>query len=102
MWSSPHTITMEFLSPIWRPYYEIRSNTEAVMASSASSFSLSTLEIAGNPDMAGFALTERKQVDLWRWATVSVEGPVVDEGWETTQSEAKRSAIIAFRHVMAE
>jgi hypothetical protein len=92
---------MEFLSPNWRPYYEIRSNTEAVFASSLSSFSLSTLEIASNPDMAGFVLTERKQPDLWRWATVSVEGTIVDEGWEPTQADAKRSAIDALRYVMA-
>jgi hypothetical protein len=105
-------MTMQFPTPIWRPYYEIRSNTEASIASASSSFSLSTLEITTNPGMAIFALTERKQPYMWRWATISVEGPVVDEGWESTQEDAKRSAIDALdanrsvvdplRHVTAE
>lgn len=89
---------MAFISPIWRSHCDIHMNAEAALVSSSGSFSLSTLEIASNPGMAGFALTERKQPDLWRWATVSVEGPIVDEGWKTTQAEAKKSAINALQH----
>jgi hypothetical protein len=92
---------MAFFSPVWRSYYDISANAAAAFALSSSRFSLSTLEIASNPGMAGFALTERKQPDMWRWATISVEGPIVDEGWETTQADAKRSAIAALRRALA-
>jgi hypothetical protein len=92
------SIVMAFISPIWRSYYDIHINAEAAFASSSSSFSLSTLEVANNPGMSVFALTERKQPDLWRWATISAEGPIVEEGWETTQAGAKVSAINALQH----
>lgn len=99
--ASPQSPTMAFFSPVWRSYYDISSNAAAAFASSSSRFSLSTLEIASNPCMTGFALTERKQPDVWRWATISIEGPIVDEGWEATQADAKRSAIDALRRVLA-
>jgi hypothetical protein len=37
---------------------------------------------------------------MWRWVLVSVEGPVVAEGWEPTESDAKRSVVVVMRHVI--
>jgi hypothetical protein len=90
-------VTLSSSSPIWRSFLDISANAEAYLARSSSGFSLSTLEIANCPGVAGFALTEQIHPDLWRWATVSIEGPILDEGSETTQSEAKRSAVEALR-----
>jgi hypothetical protein len=95
--SSP-SITLSSSSPGWRSYCDISANAEADLARSSSGFSLSTLEIATCPGVTGFALTERIQPDLWRWATVSVEGPILDEGSKATQAEAKRSAVAALLH----
>jgi hypothetical protein len=92
---------MLFMSPIWCSFADIPSDAEAAFASSSSSFSLSTLEVTHDLGFAGFALTERRQHDQWRWALVSAEGPVVDEGWEPTESDAKKSAVGAMRHVIA-
>jgi hypothetical protein len=92
---------MLFMSPIWCSFADLHSDAEAAFASSSSSFSLATLEVTYDSGFAGFALTERKQHDMWRWALVSAEGPVVDEGWEPTESDAKRSAVGAMRHVIA-
>lgn len=91
---------MCFLSPVWRSYLDIPADAEAFQASSSSSFSLSTLEVACNPGITSFALIERKQPDTWRWAIISAAGPVTDEGWETTDIDAKRSAVAALE-VMA-
>ncbi len=92
---------MLFMSPIWCSFTDIHSNAEAAFASSSSSFSLATLEVTHDSGFSGFALTERKQHDQWRWALVSAEGPVVDEGWEPTESDAKRTAVGAMRHVIS-
>ncbi len=92
---------MLFMSPIWCSFPDISANAEAAFASSSSLFSLTTLEVTHDPGFPGFALTEKRQHDMWRWALVSAEGPVVDEGWEPTESDAKRSAVGAMRHVIA-
>ena len=92
---------MLFMCPTWRSFQEISADAEDEFASSSSLFSLSTLEVTCDPGFSGFALTERKQHDMWRWALVSAEGPVVDEGWEPTESDAKRSAVGAMRHEIA-
>jgi hypothetical protein len=100
MCASPPSIHLLFLSPIWRSYADISSGAEAALAKSSSGFSLSSLEIANCPGVAGFALIERMRPDLWRWATVSLEGPILDEGSEPTQADAKISAVDALRHMM--
>jgi hypothetical protein len=92
---------MLFMSPIWCSFLKIHSNVEAAFASSSSSFSLATLEVTHDSGFDGFALTERKQNDMWRWALISAEGQIVDEGWEPTELDAKRSAIGAMRHLIA-
>jgi hypothetical protein len=85
-------------SPIWRSYCDISANAEADLAKSSSGFSLSTLEIAKWPGVSGFALIEHIRDDLWRWATVSVEGPILEEGSKATQAEARKSAVDALLH----
>ncbi len=50
------------------------------------------------PGVTGFALVEQIQPDLWRWATVSAEGPILDEGPWATQTEAKSFAVEALLH----
>jgi hypothetical protein len=92
---------MLFIAPTWRSFQDLPSDSEAAFASSSSRFSLMTLEVTCDPGYPGFALTERRQHDMWRWALVSAAGPVVDEGWEPTESDAKRSAVGAMRHVIA-
>ena len=91
---------MLFMLPIWRSFRDIPADAEAAFASSASLFSLSTLEITRDSGFPGFALTERRQHDMWRWALVNAKGRVMDEGWEPTESDARRSAVGAMRHVM--
>ena len=94
-------LTMLFMAPIWRSFQDIPADAEAAFASSLSMFSLSTLEVTCDPGFSGFALTERRQHDMWRWALVCSEGSVVDEGWEPTELDAKRSAVGAMRHLIA-
>ena len=91
---------MLFIIPIWRSFRDIASDAEASFASSSSQFSLNTLEVTCDPGYPGFALTERRQHDMWRWALVTAAGPIEEEGWEPTEAGAKRSAVGAMRHVI--
>jgi hypothetical protein len=91
---------MLFMPPIWHPFVDISANAEAALISSSSQFSLSTLAVTSDPGFHGFALTEKRQDFMWRWVLVSVEGPVVAEGWEPTESDAKRSVVVVMRHVI--
>jgi hypothetical protein len=91
-------VTYSPSSPIWRAYRDISANAEADLARSSSGFSLSTLEIVSFPGVTGFALVEKMRHDLWRWATVSIEGPILEEGSNATQEEARRSAVEALLH----
>ena len=95
---SPPPIPLLSSSLIWRFYCDISANAEADLARSSSGFSLSTLEIAVRPGVGGFALIEQIQSDLWRWATVSVDGPILEEGSKDSQAEAKSSAAEALLH----
>jgi len=47
------------------------------------------------PDSAGFALTERKQPEVWRWAVIGPVGYLLEEGFEPTQADAKHAAAVA-------
>jgi hypothetical protein len=91
---------MCFLDPIWRSFQDIPSDAEASWISGSCLYSLATLEIAREPAMKSLALTERRQPDLWRWAIVCIDGQLVEEGWESTQKEAKRAAVTALEHEM--
>lgn len=87
-------ITSTFAPPhlSWCAFENISSGTEAASAASCCAFSLSTLEIASLVDATHFALTERKQPEVWRWAVIGPDGSILEEGWETTKEEAKHSA----------
>ena len=90
-----------FMCPIWHSFPEISADAEAAFASSSSLFSLATLEVTHDPGFPGFALTEREHQGTWRWALVSAEGPVINEGRESTISDAKRCAVGAMRIAIA-
>lgn len=85
---------------MWRSFQDIPSDAEASCVSSSCLYSLATLEVACDPAVSNFALTERRQPDLWRWAIVSSDGVLVAEGWESTQAIAKRVAVTALEHEM--
>ncbi|HEY1791663.1 MAG TPA: hypothetical protein VGG34_01990 [Opitutaceae bacterium] len=78
--------------PYWRAFENMTSGAEAACAAASCAFSLATLEIAWSAEAAGFALTERKEPDLWRWAVVGDGGILLEEGFETSQQKAKAAA----------
>jgi hypothetical protein len=87
---------MCFLHPVWRSFSDLPLNSEASRFSVSFSPSLATVEVACNPGIPRFAIVERKQPDLWRWAIAEGAGePLIDEGWEPTQDDAKRTAVAA-------
>jgi hypothetical protein len=74
------------------------SYNEAASASACCSFSFATLEIACcHPGTASFALTEKRQIDAWRWAICSTQGLILRTGSEPTQTGAKKVAEEALR-----
>jgi hypothetical protein len=79
-------------TPTWRCFENISPGPEAASVAASCSFSLSTLEVASIPDSASFALTERKQPEIWRWAVIGPIGFMLAEGFEPTQADAKREA----------
>jgi hypothetical protein len=84
-------------TPTWRCFENISPGQEAASVAASCSFSLSTLEVASLPDSAGFALTERKQPEIWRWAVIGPVGYLLEEGFEPTQEAAKNAASEALR-----
>jgi hypothetical protein len=76
----------------WRPFDEVPSGAEAALIAASCSFSLATLEMASLHDCSGFAITERKQPEVWRWAVIGKDGSLLEEGCEATQADAKRAA----------
>lgn len=92
---SPTTLT-------WRHFEDLPSGPGAASVAACCAFSLSTLEVASTRDSSGFALTERRQPEIWRWAIIGLDGTVLEEGCEPSQDEAKRSAAEALALAMAE
>jgi hypothetical protein len=78
--------------PSWRCFENITPGQEAASVAASCAFSLATLEVASIPDSAGFALTERKQPEVWRWAVIGPTGYLLEEGFEPSQDQAKRAA----------
>jgi hypothetical protein len=76
----------------WRPFEEVPCGPEAALVAASCSFSLATLEMASLHDCSGFAITERQQPEVWRWAVIGKDGSILEEGCEPTQAEAKRAA----------
>ena len=84
---------MYYPAPPWHSFSTLALNNEAVCASACCKFSFATLEVAGClPGMASFALTEKRQMDVWRWAICSLEGVILQTGCEPTQTGAKKVA----------
>ena len=95
---STFPLIMSFSIPCWRSFRTLDSDNEAASASACCDFSFATLEIAcENPGVASFALTEKRQIDAWRWAVCSTQGQVLHAGCEPTQTEAKKIAEKALR-----
>jgi hypothetical protein len=79
----------------WRHFENIPSGADAATVAASCAFSLATLEVTSLHDFSGFALTERKQPEVWRWAVIGQDGSILEEGCEPTQADAKRSAVEA-------
>jgi hypothetical protein len=79
-------------APGWRCFENISSGPEAASLAASCVFSLATLEASLICDSGGFALTERKEPHVWRWAVIGPVGLLVEEGFETTQDGAKCAA----------
>jgi hypothetical protein len=77
------------------------SAAEASLVSESCLFSLATLEFACLPDTLGFALTECEHSGVWRWAVISPEGSILDDGREPTQARAQSTAEAVLRVVAA-
>ena len=86
----------------WSRFENIKPGPKAAYASSACAFSLCTLEIAPIAGAAVFALVERKQPEVWRWAIIGANGSLLEEGFEPNQEQAKRVAAGAVHLVAAE
>jgi hypothetical protein len=82
--------------PIWRCFRSLPSDSEAASVSKYCVFSLSTLEIACDPETECIALIEREQADAWRWAVLNDAGVIMEGGQQSTQADAKCIAAEAF------
>jgi hypothetical protein len=94
--------TLPSSTPAWRCFENLTPGPEAASAAASCSFSLATLEIATVPEYPNFALTERRQPEIWRWAIIGQQGFVLEEGLEATQQEAKDAASAAFEIVRSQ
>lgn len=83
----------------WSLFEDISPGPKAASAAESCIYSLCTLEVAQIADAAVFALVERKQCDVWRWAVIGLNRHLLDEGFEPTQSGAKRAAEAAVQLV---
>lgn len=76
----------------WRLFQDIPAGQESAAMASSCIFSMATLQIASVAGSSGFAITERREPTLWRWAIVGPVGFLVEEGFEATESSAKGAA----------
>jgi len=83
----------------WRCFENISCGAEAACAAACCAFSLGTLEVAKTPDSGSFAVIERKQPEIWRWAVIGDGGFLLEEGFEPTQEEAKRAGAHALQDI---
>jgi hypothetical protein len=86
-------------APTWCAFENVPTGPKAVFASTACAFSLSTLEVAFTPDSTSFAVTERKQPEIWRWAIIGDGGRLLEEGFESCRDDAKSAAAAALHQV---
>jgi hypothetical protein len=90
------------MTPTWRCFENITSGSEAASAAASCAFSLSTLEVASIPDSIFFAVTERKQPEIWRWAVVGDANMILEQGFEPNQECAKAAAAAALEAIKAQ
>jgi hypothetical protein len=83
----------------WSLFVDFAPGPKAAWAASSCIFSLCTLEIAHIADAPVIALVERKQMDVWRWAVIGLNGLLLEEGFEPSQPDAKRAAEAAVQIV---
>lgn len=88
-------------APQWRSFENIVCSAQAASAAASCAFSLGTLQVASSPESPSFAVTERKQPEVWRWAVIGEGGFLLEEGFEPTQDEAKRAAADALAQCRA-
>ena len=86
-----------------RCFENISSGQEAASAAaSCVPFPLSTLEVASIPDSIFFAVTERKQPEIWRWAIIGDGNLILEQGFEPTRDDAKEAAALALEAIKAQ
>jgi hypothetical protein len=86
-------------APNWCTFENVPSGPKAASAAASCVFSLSTLEVAFTPDSASFAVTERKQPEIWRWAIIGSGGRLLEEGFESNREVAKAAAESALSQI---
>jgi hypothetical protein len=94
-----HKMNSLSLAPTWCSFENLPTGPKAVSVAASCAFSLSTLEIAFTPDSLSFAVTERKQPEIWRWAIVGDGGRILEEGFEPNRDDAKCAAAAALHQV---
>jgi hypothetical protein len=87
------------IAPAWCTFENIPTGPKAVSAAASCAFSLSTLEVAFALDSSSFAVTERKQPEIWRWAIIGDGGRLLEEGFEASRDDAKNAASAALHQV---
>ena len=76
----------------WCSFVDIPAGPEAASVAASCIFSMATLQIVSLPGSSGFALTERRDPVVWRWAIVGPVGFLLEEGFEKTQEGAMGAA----------
>lgn len=76
----------------WCSFEDFPAGPEAAILAASCIFSMATLQTACVPGSGGFALTERRNPAVWRWAIVGPVGFLLEEGFEVTQDAAKGAA----------
>ncbi|RFC48814.1 MAG: hypothetical protein DUW69_001103 [Verrucomicrobia bacterium] len=92
---------MSLLIPHWRCFETVASGAEASSFAECCRYSLSTLEVDGDPETKNFALIEQQEPGSWRWAIVNARGRVLQDGHEPSQLDAKQAATSALYVVTA-
>jgi hypothetical protein len=87
------------IAPTWCSFENLPTGPKAVSVAASCAFSLSTLEIAFTTDSASFAVTERKQPEIWRWAIIGDGGRILEEGFEANRDDAKCAAAAALQQI---
>jgi|GEM_PF-4990596 len=92
MTSDQERVSPAPLAPTWCSFQSLCSDAEAAIVSAHCLYSLATLEVYYSPDQTCFAIIERQQCDVWRWAAFSNEDSTITEGWERDREDAKKAA----------